>query len=196
MRDPARAVDVAERAVAMSDRQIYKPLQMLGYALERNELPLRAAEAYREALALPEGVQSWGTERRLVRIWRLEERGVNDDVAAQSLQVLAEMYMDYERYEEAERTFRRAAEQFSRAVLPSDWRSAWNKSALGEVIAFQGRYAEAEPLLLEGFRILDEDRETRRRTLAQARDRIVRLYEAWGRPATAEDWRTRELDGR
>ena len=121
---------------------------------------------------------------------------VNDDLAAQSLQVLGEMYADYQRYPEAERTFRRAAEQFSRAVLSSDWRSAWNKSTLGEVVALQGRYAEAEPILLEGFRILDEDPETRQRTLEDARDRIVRLYEAWGRRADANTWRERELDGR
>jgi hypothetical protein len=64
---------------------------------------------------------------------------------------------------------------------------------LGAVLADQGKYAEAEPLLLSGFEGLVQ-RETSipqasRAALQQAGERIVQLYQAWSKPEKAAAWR-------
>jgi len=70
----------------------------------------------------------------------------------------------------------------------------WNaRSLLGGVLLGQNRLAEAEPLLLEGYRGM-KDRETEippgsRAFIPQALERLVRLYQAMGNQAEAEAWR-------
>ena len=59
----------------------------------------------------------------------------------------------------------------------------------------QEKYAEAEPLLLSGYEGM-KARESRipaskKVRLTEAGERIVRLYEAWGKPEEAETWRAR-----
>jgi hypothetical protein len=74
---------------------------------------------------------------------------------------------------------------------------------LGESLLRQRRYAEAELLLLashEGLKLPREawDAETappQERRGVQALKRLVRLYDAWGKPERAEPWR-RELAAR
>ncbi len=63
------------------------------------------------------------------------------------------------------------------------------RSALGQCLANRGRYAAAEPLLLEGYRMLQTVEPTRTVQVNNARSRIVALYEAWGKSAEADSWR-------
>ena len=62
-------------------------------------------------------------------------------------------------------------------------------SLLGEALRGQCRYAEAEPLLVAGYEGLEAREATipppGRPQLAEAADRVVALYEAWGRPEQA-----------
>jgi hypothetical protein len=83
------------------------------------------------------------------------------------------------RLPEAERLFREALDEL-RAVLPPD---NWE---IGRTAA--GAFADAERQLLDGYRIVQADRQALRATAA-ARERLVRLYEAWGRPEAAARWR-------
>jgi hypothetical protein len=63
---------------------------------------------------------------------------------------------------------------------------------LGEALLEQKKYAEAEPLLLEGYegmktreaQIPPESRSRRTRAL----ERLVRLYEAWGKKDKEARW--------
>jgi hypothetical protein len=70
---------------------------------------------------------------------------------------------------------------------------------LGEILAGEKRFAEAEPLLLTGYQGLIE-RETTipaadRTAAVQARDGVLRLYERWGQSEKAAAWRTRLQSG-
>ena len=63
----------------------------------------------------------------------------------------------------------------------------------------QQKYAEAEPLLLAGY-VGMKQREAKIRAqgkvrLTEALERLVQLYDAWGKPEQAEQWR-RELEQR
>jgi hypothetical protein len=66
---------------------------------------------------------------------------------------------------------------------------------LGACLAGRREFAEAEPLIVSGYEGM-KAREGRipqlqRATLPEAAARVVRLYEDWGKPDKAEEWRKR-----
>jgi hypothetical protein len=68
-------------------------------------------------------------------------------------------------------------------------------SQLGGAVLGQGRYAEAEPLVVPGYEGM-KAREARipataKPRLAEAAVRVVRLYEAWGKADQATAWKAR-----
>jgi tetratricopeptide (TPR) repeat protein len=80
-------------------------------------------------------------------------------------------------------------------VLPDDWSRFNTTSQLGGALAGQGRYAEAEPLVVAGYEGM-KAREARiplsgRPRLSEAAARLVPLFEALGRPDAAASWRAR-----
>ncbi len=59
----------------------------------------------------------------------------------------------------------------------------------------QKKYAEAEPLLVQGYEGM-KAREAKippqsKKRLTEAAERIVQLYDAWGKPDQAAEWRKR-----
>jgi tetratricopeptide (TPR) repeat protein len=70
---------------------------------------------------------------------------------------------------------------------PEGWATFHTESLLGGSLLGQRKYAEAEPLLAEGYRGLHERRSQvpfpSRDFLSEARQRLVELYGAWGRKA-------------
>jgi serine/threonine protein kinase/Tfp pilus assembly protein PilF len=87
----------------------------------------------------------------------------------------------------------RETEKIEQAKQPDDWQRFWAESLLGESLAGEKRYAEAEPLLLEGYRGMLARKERTpvpsRRHLDSAHGWIIELYEAWGKPQKAAEWR-------
>ncbi|UCC31020.1 MAG: serine/threonine protein kinase [Phycisphaerales bacterium] len=65
------------------------------------------------------------------------------------------------------------------------------QSLLGEYLAAQGHYEEAESLLLEGFATIESGHGKSHTTTPRALRRIVNLYDAWGKPDEASRWRAR-----
>ncbi len=79
---------------------------------------------------------------------------------------------------------------------PDHWSRYDALTLVGAALAGQKKYAEAEPLLLEGYQGLKEREERipflwRKRRPAEAGARIVDLYDAWGKQDEAERWRNR-----
>jgi hypothetical protein len=78
--------------------------------------------------------------------------------------------------------------------LPDEWVRYNALSALGGALLGQKKYAEAEPLLLEGYQGMKQ-REAKMNypfrvvRLAEAAERLVRLYEATNQPEKARAWR-------
>ena len=79
---------------------------------------------------------------------------------------------------------------------PEAWTTFHAQSLLGGALLGQKKYAEAEPLLVQGYEGL-KAREGQipplyaRHRVAEAGERVVRLYEAWGRAEKAAEWRTK-----
>jgi serine/threonine-protein kinase len=78
-------------------------------------------------------------------------------------------------------------------ATPDDWTRYHAMSLLGGALLGQGRSAETEPLMVAAYEGMKKC-ESRipvpeRLRLREAVERLVRLYEEWGEPAKAAEWR-------
>jgi len=74
--------------------------------------------------------------------------------------------------------------------MPSGhWQLATSRSVLGECLARQRRFAEAEPLVVESYEALKAFRGEQDERTVEALARVVALYEAWKRPDAAAKYR-------
>jgi len=117
----------------------------------------------------------------------------NDQFYSDSLAYLGRCLIHEHKNDEAVPVLRHCLE-IKEKTQPGDWTTARARSLLGEALAGQKAYPEAEQLLLSARKELDEKRDKirpidRDETLHDAIDRLVRLYEASGKPAEAEMWR-------
>src|SRR5262249_28735444 len=110
------------------------------------------------------------------------------------LSLLGGTLLKQQKYAEAEPPLRESQTIYER-VQPDIWRTFQTKSMLGESFLGQKKYAEAEPLLLAGYEGMKRREQTmppdRNTTLAEAIERLVRLYELTGKPEKAAVWRAR-----
>jgi hypothetical protein len=107
---------------------------------------------------------------------------------------LGNILLKQERWAEAESTLRECL-KIRQAKVSDDWSRFNAESILGASLLGQNKYAEAEPLLLSGYEGM-KAREAKiespsKDQLAEAGARIAQLYEAWGKPEKAAEWRTR-----
>jgi tetratricopeptide (TPR) repeat protein/tRNA A-37 threonylcarbamoyl transferase component Bud32 len=98
------------------------------------------------------------------------------------------------RWSEAEPILRECVAIGEKAT-PDDWVRFKAVSLLGGSLLGQGRYAEAEPMVVRGYEGM-KAREARipeaeKHHLHEAADRVIGLYEAWGRPGQAAAWRAK-----
>jgi hypothetical protein len=105
---------------------------------------------------------------------------------------LAQAFLLQKKFAECEPLAREAFE-FGRNRQPNDWQRFQAESLLGASMAGQKKYAEAEPLLLEGYQgmLSRKDRidVPDRYHLDRACEWVVQLYQAWGKPEMAAEWR-------
>jgi uncharacterized protein HemY len=114
--------------------------------------------------------------------------------AAAIRELLGECLTRRGNYAEAETLFR-AALQARERMDAGSWMMARAKSLLGGALLGQGKYGEAQPFLLAGVEGMQQLR-TRtpvpeRARIGEAFDRVVRLYEAWGKKKEADQWRAK-----
>ena len=74
--------------------------------------------------------------------------------------------------------------------MPKSWLRYNAMSMLGGSLSGQGKYAEAEPLLVEGYEKMAPPKAAAIRK-REALERVIKLYEAWGKPDKAAAWRMR-----
>jgi serine/threonine protein kinase len=93
----------------------------------------------------------------------------------------------------AEPLLARALRIRRRAFPEDDWRIAVTKSILGQSLTVLARYREAEALLVDADRVLNDAPSRQDQAKANIR-RLVALYEAWDRPEAAAIYRTRSVE--
>jgi tetratricopeptide (TPR) repeat protein len=109
-------------------------------------------------------------------------------------QYLAEAYTAAGQHAKAEPLLR-ASLAIREKKQPNDWSTFHTRSLLGGSLLGQGQLAEAEPLILAAYEGL-KAREAkipgpRKSNLAKAAERVVQLYEAWGKPEQAAAWKAK-----
>ncbi len=108
-----------------------------------------------------------------------------------SLAILGRALVGLDSLSVAEPLLREALEIRREVYPPGHFTIASSESILGEYLARAGRYEEAEALLLAAERDLVDSRGEEAPIIRDARDRLVWLYEAWGRPDEAGMWKAR-----
>lgn len=103
---------------------------------------------------------------------------------------LASLYVEWGAPERAEPLLREALALRTEGLEPGHRLIGETLSDLGAALAAQTRFEEAEPLLLEARRILEEAEGVEGSRYRRARERLARLYEAWGRPDRAVPYRS------
>jgi tetratricopeptide (TPR) repeat protein len=83
---------------------------------------------------------------------------------------------------------------------PDAWTTFNTQSLLGGALCGQQKYAEAETLLLQGYEGMKQ-REPKlpangAARLSEALERLVQLYDAWGKKAQADQWRQTQQDAK
>jgi hypothetical protein len=73
------------------------------------------------------------------------------------------------------------------------WNQHWSQSLLGASLTGQHKFAEAEPFLVDGYRGMTQQEDAssiaNQTEIGNAGQRIVELYESWGKPEKAAEWR-------
>jgi tetratricopeptide (TPR) repeat protein/predicted Ser/Thr protein kinase len=108
---------------------------------------------------------------------------------------LSRLWLDQRKYKDAEPLLREVVSIYETA-RPDAWVRFHAQSLLGATLAGQMKYSAAESLMLSGYQGLVERESTipavdRRNNIAEAGERIVRLYEDWGQGEKAAEWRRR-----
>ncbi len=86
---------------------------------------------------------------------------------------------------EGEKYLREALTIRKKNLPADDFMIPYTASALGECLAAQKRFAEAEPLLTSGYSAMKSAWGENDHRVVEGRERIVKLYEAWGKPEQA-----------
>jgi hypothetical protein len=81
-----------------------------------------------------------------------------------------------------------------KTLAAGDWRISLTESALGECLAAQRRFAEAEPLTSLGVKRIMTSPGAARIRLRQAIERAISLYDASRKAAESIAWRVKLLD--
>ena len=116
--------------------------------------------------------------------------GPKDPSTISAKLTLARLGLLQRKYEATELLLREALNDYQQ--FPDDWMRYRAQTLLGESLAGQRKYLEAEPLLLSGYQGMIE----RKRAIPgnyndsaqHARDLIAKLYQDWGKPEKAAEW--------
>ncbi len=144
----------------------------LGSVMRAQKNYAAAEEYYREELAI-----------------RRATLDSNHSDIAFSLNNVATVLVDQARPAEALPLLHEAV-RIMRAALPGHWQTAHIESAYGNTLLALQRYAEAEAYLLESYAVLKAKRGETNKGTVRALERIVQLYEAWGKFDKAAPYRS------
>jgi serine/threonine protein kinase/tetratricopeptide (TPR) repeat protein len=113
---------------------------------------------------------------------------------ANMLAALGNNLLHQAKWAEAEKLLRECL-AIRAAKLPDDWSRFNAMSQLGAALLGQGRHAEAEPLIVQGYegmKAREDKTPVRMKSLRpEAAERVVRLYEVWGKPERAAAWKAK-----
>jgi serine/threonine protein kinase len=184
----------------------YRDVGRLGEAVVLFEQAARGAERRHfqltsARLIVANTIRAYEAAKQLdkAEVWRRkwlevvrQQAGAASPAYADELAGLGVNLLRQQRWADAEAVLRECL-AVREAGRPDAWATFNTRSVLGDALLGQGKHAEAEPLLLAGYEGMKRREGTipagSKDRLASAADRLVRLYEATGRPDDAAKWR-------
>jgi hypothetical protein len=146
------------------------------------------AAAYQDAGRLAEAVPLF--EQALAK--QREKLGPHHPHTLISMNNLAAAYLKNGDSAEAERILRDCL-ALRQQKQPDAWMTFDTQFRLGSSLLGQKKYAEAEPLLLAGYEGMKQREASipanAKKYLTESLERLVQLYDAWGKPDQAKEWR-------
>jgi hypothetical protein len=131
-----------------------------------------------------------GVYRELAALQRRMGPAGSPELAATGAR-LGRCLLRQKRYTDAEAPLRESLQDRAKEQ-PDDWFLDDTRSLLGETLLGQQKYAEAEPLLLRGYEGMKQREATipdaEKARLAEALERLVRLYDATRQEGKAAAW--------
>ncbi len=167
-----RRILESEDADEASPVDVASALDLLGRVLAARDRELEAEPLYEEALD----------------IWRRMRGDDHADTAATKKNLAALLA---NREPEIARVLADEALATFESSKPGGWEAADTRGVVGTILAAQGRYEEAEPLVVGSHARLVELRGERTTTTRRALERVLDLYEEWNRPDELERYRAR-----
>ena len=187
-RDGVRAVAIAEKAVAASQRKNAATLDTLAAAYAEAGQFTNAVNVQKEAIGLLQG-DRW--KKEMASHLRLYESGLpyrDPDLLVTRTSLL----LDEGKFAEAEPLARECL-TLRQILIPDDWRTFNTRTVLGGSLLGQNKYTEAEPLLVSGYEGMEQRAgkipAIGKPRLKEALQRLVQLYEETGRPGRAAAWK-------
>ncbi len=169
-----RTLEIQKRVLGDKVLGPWRCQRALAMVLKKKGDYTAAEQIYREGLALAKRV-----------------RGNDDPVVAASLLLLGIALKEQGTLEEADIVLREAVGSFRAALGEEFWETANARSHHGECLTKIGQYENAEQELLTGYDRLSNALGKDHRNTLQALERLVDLYEAWGRLNEAAKWRVK-----
>lgn len=168
----SEALSLRRKVYGQEHPEVAISLNNLAYLL-RNKKDYQAAEPlYREALAIRR--KMLGNEHPSVGI---------------SLINLGDLLHNMGHSQAAEPMLKEAVSIFEKALGQNHWLFANGKSLYGACLTKLGRYSEAEAQLLEAHTGLKSSMGEKHERTKTVIGRLIELYEAWGQPAKATQYR-------
>jgi tetratricopeptide (TPR) repeat protein len=134
-----------------------------------------------------EEAESWA--RRLIEVSR-RVFGTTSVRTISAIELLGEVFLEQGKLDDAEVTLREVITDLHKA----GGSAKLAESLLGGCLSSQGRYEEAEPLLLKSWPSIERARNMPPTVRGRALNRVITLYELWGKPEPAVAWRLKRFD--
>ena len=170
-----RAIEAQEKALGESHATTVNTKHNLAVLYQKERKYAEADDVYSKVIRLRRQFQGTGAPE------------FDGELAA-----LGAVRIELRRFAEAEPALRESLE-LRKKRDPNGYPRYNSESLLGASLASQGKYSEAEPLLLSGFegmrQLGDKLPENGKSRFKLAGERIVQLYESWDKPGKVAEWR-------
>jgi tetratricopeptide (TPR) repeat protein len=165
---------------AESHRKVFDPTNMqLGDCLRAEAQSLYYLHNYPEA------------EAKIDECLKIYRKWTNPHYInfATAIMIQGMIYAQTNRVMEAEKLLREAVQIRAQNAPETHFVRAVADGELSEFLAIQKRFDQAEPLLLHSYEALKKSQSPNSRRLRIALERLVALYDRWGKPQIANQYR-------